>query len=181
MKVVRGIEEARWLPSRHRFALFRLAGYVRLQGGGTPPDQPAGTPAFRDDLVLAIDRDQSAVENYGMAVWAGLTVACYFNDLLARWPLPLAMLASVLLAMIALNIPLCTFGALRPNRNNIRLNSAINMLLLLAAALYYARAETWVRFVAWQFLAVVALNAVAAVIVFLLRGPIARLEGTFAA
>ena len=27
MKVVRGGAEARWLPSRHRFALFRLNNY----------------------------------------------------------------------------------------------------------------------------------------------------------
>jgi hypothetical protein len=175
MKVVRGIEEARWLPSRHRFALFRLAGYVRLRNAAVPA-------AGRDDLVLAVDRDQSVFENYGIATWTVLTIACYFaGGLLARWPLPLALLASIPLATIAMNIPFCTFGALRPNRNNIRLNSAINMLLLLAAALYYARAETWVRFVAWQFLAVVALNAVAAAIVFLLRGPIARLEAAFAA
>jgi hypothetical protein len=174
MKVVRGIEEARWLPSRHRFALFRLAGYVRLRFNRSR--------RVHDDFVLAIDRDQSAFENFGIAAWATLTVACYFaGDLLARWPLPLALLASVPLAMMALNIPLCTFGALRPNRNNIRLNSAINMLLLIAAALNYARAESWVRFAAWQFLALVALNAVAAVIVSMLRGAIARLEATFAA
>ena len=173
MNAVRGSEEARWLPSRHRYALFRLAGYLRLRG--------AAPRALRNDLVLMIDRDQSAFENYAIGLWIVLTIACYFSGvLLARWPLPLAFLASIFLATIALHIPTCLFGVLRPDRNNIRWNSAINMLLLMAVALYYANAESWVRFAAWQFLALAALNAAAAVVVFLLRGSIAKLEATFA-
>lgn len=173
MRVVRGREEARWLPSRHHFALFRLAAYLRLRTAKPSP--------VRDDLVLAIDRGQSAFENYGIAIWVVLTITCYFaGDVFERWPLAAAIAVSLVLAMITTFIPLCIVGSVRRG-NNIRLNSVIAMTLLIAAALYYATATSWLRFVAWQFLALVALNALAAVIVLLLRPSIARLEATFEA
>ncbi|HEY8850400.1 MAG TPA: hypothetical protein VIO12_13960, partial [Thermoanaerobaculia bacterium] len=35
-----------------------------------------------DRVVYAIDRDQSAVENYGVAIWFMVTLACYLGFLL---------------------------------------------------------------------------------------------------
>jgi hypothetical protein len=64
--------------------------------------------------------------------------------------------------------------------NHLRFNGAALWTALIAAAVYYARSSLWVRFVAWQFLAVVALNVLAAIVAFLLRDSIAELEGTFA-
>jgi hypothetical protein len=171
LNLVRGRAEARWLPSRHHYAIFRLAAYVRLR-------LTRGTRA--ENVAFAIDRDQSATENHGMAAWIALTAACYFSGgPFESWPLPLGLLIGALLTVVLMHVPICTFGLLLPNRNNIRLTSNVTMLVLIAAAAYYATSPSWVRFVAWQFLAVLVLNAVAAMIVVALRGSIARVEAAF--
>jgi hypothetical protein len=149
------------IPSRHHFALFRLGAYLRLR--------LTQTPLERDDVALMIDPDQSAFENYSIAIWTTVMIACYFSDFV--WPF-----AAPLLAAVAVQIPVCTLGILRKNKNNIRLVSIITMSLLAFGAAMYATSDSWLRFVAWQFFAFVALNALAAVIVFFLRGSIAKLE-----
>lgn len=181
MRVVRGRAEARWLPSRHRFALFRLWAFLRLR---------RATPEPRAGLMLMIEPDQSAVECYGVSSWVWLTGSAYFAFELSRvWPLPLAILAALPLGSIAVQIPIYTMGAFvlpalqaitRSRFANLAgINSVLVIALHTAAASYFALERTWVRFVAWQFLFLIGLNALAAAIVFLLRGPIARLEARY--
>ncbi len=168
MRIVRGRADARWLPSRFNFGLFRLYAFLRMK---LAKPQPA-------DVSLVIDRNQNPVESAVLSTWTTATIACYAaGTLFASWPLPLALLAGIPVAITCLEIPIVAVGlALRHRENNIPLNSAVLMLLLVAAAAYFARTQSWVRFAAWQFLAVVALNAIAAVIVFSLRGAIADME-----
>ena len=90
------------------------------------------------------------------------------------------LLAGIPLAITLMEIPVVVLGLLfRRRASNIGLNSVVLMSLLIGAALYFARAQSWVRFAAWQFLAGVVLNAIAAPLLFVLRGRIARLESTF--
>ena len=167
MKIVRGRADARWLPSRFHFALFRLFAYVRMR---------LAKPEHAD-VSLIIDRDQNNLESPLLSAWATLTITCWIaGTLFASWPLPLALLAAVPVAITCLEIPIVTIGLLRKRENNIALTSVVMMSLLIAAALYFARAHSWIRFVSWQFLAGVALNALAAPIAFLLRGSIAEME-----
>ena len=168
MKIVRGRADARWLPSRFNFALFRLFAYVRMRA--TKP-QPR-------DVSLIIDRNQNNLESYSLAAWTTLTVTCYAAaTLFESWPLPLALLAGVPVAITCLEAPIVAVGLiLRRRENNIGLNSVVLMSLLMAAALYFARTQSWARFAAWQFLGAVALNALAAPLVFLLRDNIAEME-----
>ena len=168
MKIVRGRADARWLPSRFNFALFRLFAFLRMKTAAPEPR----------DVALVIDRHQNNVESFTLAAWVTLTVTCYAaGTLFASWPLPLALPAGILVAITCLEIPIVTVGLIvRRTQDNIALNSVVLMSLLIAAALYFARAQSWVRFAAWQFLGAVALNAVAAAIVFLLRGTIAEME-----
>lgn len=168
MKVVHGRADARWLPTRFHFAAFRLYAFVRMK---LAKPEPA-------DVSLAIDRNQNPIESAVLSTWTTATLACYAaGTLFASWPLPLALLAGVPVAITCLEIPIVTVGlVLRKRANNIPLNSFVSMSVLIAAALYFARAQSWVRFAAWQFLGAVALNAIAAVIVFLLRGAIAEME-----
>ncbi|MGZ8709215.1 MAG: hypothetical protein ACXW28_03230 [Thermoanaerobaculia bacterium] len=168
MKIVHGRADARWLPSRFNFALFRLYAFLRRKNAKPEPA----------DVVLVIDRTQNPIESAVLSIWTTATLACYAAaTLFASWPLPLGLLAGVPVAITCLEIPLVVVGVpLRRRRNNIPLNSFVMMSLLIAAAVYFARAQSWVRFAAWQFLAVVALNSVAAAIVFLLRGSIAEME-----
>lgn len=168
MKIVRGRADARWLPSRFNFALFRLIAYARMRG--TKPEPR--------DVSLILDRNQNNLESHLLSAWTTLTVACYAaGTLFDEWPVALALLAGVPVAITCLEIPIVAIGlALRRRENNIGLNSIVLMSLLIAAALYFARAHSWIRVAAWQFLAGVALNALAAPVAFLLRGSITEME-----
>jgi hypothetical protein len=57
-------------------------------------------------------------------------------------------------------------------------SSFVTVALLTAGAAYCATRPTWVRFAGWHFLSMLGLNAIAAVIVFLLRDSIAQLEAS---
>lgn len=166
MNVVRGRADARWLPSRHRYALLKLFAFLRLQSARPEP---------REGLVMIVDRDQTAIEHHGVSLWIALTVTCYLAaTVFSRWPLPLALPFALLLSPIAIHVPLLSIAAL--TLGNRRVNSFMLMFAFVALAIYFARHPSWARFAAWQFLAFVALNGIAAVIVFALRAPIARLE-----
>ena len=166
MKFVRGRADARWMPSRHHFALFRLFAFLRLRNA---PPEP------REGLVLVIDRDQTALEHNSVSLWIVLTVTCYLAaTIFGRWPLPLALAVAFPLAPVAIHVPMLSLGFL--TRGHRRVNAMSLMLVFIAAAAYFARHESWARFAAWQFLALVALNAGAAAVVFMLRSRIDRLE-----
>lgn len=180
MRVVRNRADARWFPSRHNFALFRLAAYLRLRGA---------RPEHRDGIFV-IDRHQSATETWLVMSWVTLTFACYLTaTLFVDWHIALALPVSLPLAIVLLEVPAILsaltiaplFHSLsraiaRDRVNGFRVNGVVIMLLFSAASVYFALHPTWIRFVAWQFLALLALNAVAAVIAFPLRHSIARLE-----
>jgi hypothetical protein len=180
MRFVRGRTDARWLPSRFNFALFRLLAYQRLRRAGPGTGQ----------VILGIDRNQNAFESYSVSVWVVLTLTCYVRAILfSAWPLPVGLAVAFPIAGVGIQIPFYVSGLVlapawrsltRSNRaSSIDINSATLMTMLLAAAAYFAVHPTWVRFVARSFLAVAATNAVAAVVVHLLRSRIDRLEGSF--
>ena len=135
---------ARWLPARHRFALTRLI--VFAVGRYAPAKMNA------EHLLLAIDRDQSAVENYTISIWFLATSACYVGAML---PLPIvwSVLAAIPIAAFVIQLPMY-FGA----------TSAILMTLQFCAAAYFATAVGPVHYVAWLSLMVFAANALAWVV-----------------
>ena len=141
----------KWSPSRHHFALARLVAHVMSR-------KP--TPASPSTIYF-VDRHQSAVENYVVAIWFLLSITCFVA---AALPLatPLAMLAAFPLALLAIQVPILVTGL---PFGNYRLNSMFMMLCGAAAALYSASQGGWVRFVAWTFLGIIGLNAIAFVIV----------------
>ena len=166
MRMVRGKAEARWLPSRHRFALCRLYAFLRLSAAKAEP---------REAVMLVVDRDQTAWEHHATSVWIVITVTCYLAATLFRaLPVVLAIVVAIPVAAALIEVPIVAGGFLMRGRGGP--NGVFFMVLMIAASAYLARHASWVRFVAWQFLGVLAVNAVAAAIVFLLRGPIARLE-----
>jgi peptidoglycan/xylan/chitin deacetylase (PgdA/CDA1 family) len=99
---------------------------------------------------------------YSVATWVVLTVTCYFAAIL-WWPLALPA------AVLALQIEIIIAGLSLGSGNNLRAQSMILMFLLIAASVYFATTATWVRFAAWQFLALIALNAIAGVIIGRIR------------
>jgi hypothetical protein len=152
--IIRDREDARWLPSRFRFALFRLFALLRMRF--TPPRPRPG-------LIMAVHRDQSEIEAYAVALWIFATVTCFLSALM-----PIAIAA--VFAPLAMQIPLYIVA------RGTRVNSILLMALIAAAAIYFATRPVWIRFAAWQFLALVALNAVAALIMLALRGAVRKME-----
>jgi len=164
--------EARLLPSRHRFALARLIAYARLLRARPPANRP-------EHLILPIDRDQTAAEMNGIAIWVFITTTCYIAAMLplAR---PVAVIVAIPLAAIAIHLPIVVGGPILRliigDGDHVKIVSAITMALLLIASSYFAVSPAWARLAAWFFFAVLVLNTAAAIVVWLLRSPIRAAE-----
>lgn len=172
MNVIADHPEARWLPSRHRFALAKLIAFVKLRGA------PPGV-SDAEHLVFPIDRDQTAAEMNGVALWVFVTTVCYIAAVLPLiWPA--AVIVAIPIAAIVLQFPTVIIGPivrmLIGDGNHIKIISVIAMSLLVIASSYVAASNSWARYAAWFFFAVLILNGAAAVIVWLLRGPIRAAE-----
>jgi hypothetical protein len=171
VRVVRDCPQAQYLPSRYHFALTRLLAFAASRFRS-----PAVTPA--DRVVYAIDRDQSAMENYGVAIWFVLTLACYLTFLLP-FRAPFDIVAAIVIAPLSVQIAIPVVGGvftLMGMKNNVALVSATIMSVMIAVSSLLATAAAPVRFVAWLFLFVVALNSAAWLILLTLRNRIRELE-----
>ena len=172
MNVVTDRPNAHWLPSRHRFALARLIAYAKLR-----VSNDAETSA--EHLILPIDRDQTAAEMNGVAIWIFVTTACYIA---AALPLiwPAAIIIAIPISAIVLQLPTVIIGPivrmLIGDGNHIKIISVIAMALLVIASSYVAASASWARCVAWFFFAVLVINGAAAVVVGFLRGEIREAE-----
>jgi len=152
VNVVTDRPEARWLPSRHRFALPRLIAYAKLRGVRELANDA-------EHLILPIDRDQTAAEMNAIAIWVFVTTVCYVA---ATLPLiwPVAIIAAMLIG----------------DGDHIKIISLITMSLLVIASSYVAVSNSWPRYVAWFFFAVLIANGAAAIVVRLVRGRVRAAE-----
>jgi len=176
MRIVRGRAEARWMPSRYVFALFRLFAYLRFRNAKPEPRE----------VLLVVERAQSNVEVTVVVSWLLLTGACYVAELgLGSWPLAVTIPVGTLLANFVLQATIVfsafTFAPLwrrvtRLQTPASRVNSFVVLSVAAGASAYCLGHPSWVRFVAWHFFAIAALNALASAILFALRDSIARLE-----
>ena len=172
MNVVTDRPQARWLPSRHRFALARLIAYAKLRDA-----RDAATDA--EHLILPIDRDQTAAEMNGVAIWVFVTTVGYIASALPLiWPA--AIVVAMPIAAVVLQFPTVIIGPivrmLIGDGNHIKIISAMAMTLLVIASSYVAASNSWARYVAWFFFAVLIVNGAAAFVVWLLRGGIRAAE-----
>jgi hypothetical protein len=173
VRFVQDCPEARLLPSRFHFALARLLAMARSYATPARPDV--------DRVIYAIDRHQSAAEHYAVSIWVVVSVACYVASALPLKPAAAAA-ASLVLAPIVAQVPLVVIGVLvllfnrGRMRDSLAINSAACMTLLFLASAYFAQRRSPVRFVAWFFFVVVALNALAWVILALMRKRIRQME-----
>jgi hypothetical protein len=165
MKVLR-VYDATWLPSRHRFALSKLIALSLFK------EKPA-----EGGRMFALDRDQSGHELFPVAAWLLLTLTV---DLAALLPLRpwAATTVAILAAPWLIQLPMYVFGTIitLPRAANQAMNSAATMLFVAVLSAFVAFHPGPARYVAWLFFGIVALNAVAWVIVRLLRQRIRALE-----
>ena len=164
MILLRDRADARWLPGRHRFALFRLVSYFVLRAVGRQDKR---------GIALAIDPDQSTMESYSVAAWLMIVLTCFaFVPLQSVMPAAIAAVLAVIAASAFLHMSVL-WAIVLPARwrheNHIGLNSFMTMLFVTAFAAYFASWPTWIRYVALAFLATVALNAIAAAVAWLMR------------
>jgi len=175
---VRDRADLRWLPSRHHFALARLVGYFVVRFGG---------PRAEPGLSLVVERDQSMAEHYTIAIWATVTAGCYIAAALTAWmPLWAAITVSIITTGLVVQIPLYTIGAVAlplwerltgsKGTHHEKAISVAYMILYLLVASYFVRGLGWVRYVAAFSLLLFAANAVAAMLMFLLRGSVRKME-----
>lgn len=165
MRMVRDREDARWLPSRYRYALFRLLAYGMFRAKGPTP---------KAGIVITIDRDQTALESYAMAIWLTFVSSCFAIAILTSFvSVRAALFVGPPVAVIALQAftSIAAFaGTAWPDRNSVGIISFLTIFLVAAAALHVAGGGGWPRYVAWTFLGTLAANAVAAVVAYVMRG-----------
>jgi hypothetical protein len=172
LNVVRDRPAARLLPSRRHFALARLIAFLRLRAG-------ADAPLPADHLILSIDRDQTAAEMYGVPAAVSLVLASYIAAALPL-PAPIAVVTALPLGVLAVQVAIVLIGIITglllrtEYRTNI--NSATFMTLMLLASSYAATLAGPVRYAAWLWLASMLLNAIAACVLWLLRGAVREAE-----
>ena len=123
--------------NRHHFALARLIAHF-------VEDRQS---CLSGTILLANDRDQSAIENYSVAIWFYVTTVCYIAAAVP-W------LLAIPLAVVAISLPLLS-GA------GMKANGQILMLLQFSASAYFATASGPVKYVAWLFLIVFFMNSAA--------------------
>jgi hypothetical protein len=163
--MVRDCPQAKWFPSRHRFALFRLLSLVRAKFS-KPPKMDV------DHLLLAIDPDQSAVEHYIITLLIIITLTCYFSSMVA-WPIAFLIAATAIQACIVVG-GLVVRGA--TSEIHLKRNSFFLMTAIVATSLYFAMQTSSARYVAWFFLGMVSLNALSWLILRILRNTVRELE-----
>lgn len=179
MRTIHERGEARWLPSRHRHALFRLYAFLRLR---------FAKQRVESGLLLTIDRDQSEMENYVISVWFTLTLSLFMaGTWFDAWPVLIAVLVAIPIAtalsqtvMISLALVAAPLWAAITRRGDrIRPVSIGTMGVVVVPAILLRDASGWVRFVAWHVLILLGLNVLARVLVFSLRAPIAKAEAAY--
>jgi hypothetical protein len=168
MKAVRNRSQARWLPSRYRFAIFRLYALVRLALSMQDTREA--------DIALQIDRDQSNEEQYAVALLVLGTATSYLAVLLPVVTM-VAIAIAIPLAGLAVQVPTFIVGSLLPDgRDNASINGIVLMSILTAASVYFMRSASWAHIVAWFFLGALAFNGTAWCVAFLLRRHITAMD-----
>lgn len=178
MKVVRDRADARWLPSRFDFALFRLLAYFRLKT--LKPEPRAG-------IVMSVERHQSAAETYTVSMLVFAVLTSFVASMIATaLPLGSACVLAVPATAVLISVQIVLTGvAVTPVVRRImrldgKFRQAVNGVVLSAIAITAAVLLTLgtspLRHVGTVYLAVIGTNAVASVVVFLMQGSIAAAE-----
>ena len=136
--------------ARHHFAFFRLLALALPR------------PARDDRALRPLDRDQSAFESYSLALIVWLTAACYVY---AAIPNAIGAIIALPIVPLLLQLPMYVARLILPSgRAHHDANARLVLTILLAASAYFAVSHSWVRFLAWGFIALFPINAIAAVV-----------------
>ena len=157
MKVIRDRADAFWLPQRFRFAIFRLLAYVMFRRARRRAS--AGT-------ALGVDRDQTALEHYTVAIWLTATMTLFAYAVLAKALVrPAAVVLAPIVCAVVLHV-LVLWASVLPRHwrwsYRVDFNSFLTLSAVVLSALYFATESGWIRYVAWSVIATALANAAAA-------------------
>jgi len=111
---------------------------------------------------FALLRPLPVDENYILAVFVWLVTGCYVFALI---PNIFGALFAFFAVPLLLQIPLyATAAFFAANQSHAEANSRILFTLLLLASAWFAMSHSWVHFVAWGFIALFGINAIAKLI-----------------
>jgi peptidoglycan/xylan/chitin deacetylase (PgdA/CDA1 family) len=111
---------------------------------------------------FAFFRPLPVEENYVLSIIAWLTAGCYVYALV---PNVIGALVGFFFTPFLLQIPLfATTAFFAPDRPHYDANSRIMFTFLLLISAYFATTQSWVRVVAWTFIALFTINAIAKVV-----------------
>lgn len=176
MNIVRDRADTRWAPARYNLAIFRLA-VLAIGSRLTPVPEPG--------IVLAIDRNQNRVETYVMSIWVVTSLSAYAASVLALLigpagaaivAVPLAITfcqVAIVLSGLVL-VPLARLVVRSDSADNTELNSALLMGSFALLSLWIASTKLWSRYVGMLFIALLVVNALAAIAVRLMSRKIAE-------
>ncbi len=178
MNVVRDRADGRWLPSRFDFALFRLFAYFRLK-----TIRPEHTPG----LALSIHPHPSPIANYLISFCVLVVIAAFLASIIATTlPLGAACLLALPATVALVTVQIVVMGSVitplvrkvtgMGSAACIAMNSVLMSAIAVAAAALLAVGVSPLRHVGTAYLLLLAANAVASVVVFLMQRPIADLE-----
>lgn len=177
MNAVRDRADARWLPSRFDFALFRLFAYFRLRT--MKPEPQAG-------LVLAIDRHQSTIENCLISIWVWVVISAFLASIISP-TLPLGAacvialpaagaLVSVEIVVVGMAIPVVRKVLRLSDQSDVGVNSVLVGAMAVASAVLLTMGSSPLRYIGAAYLVLLATNVVASIAVFLMKSRFAALE-----
>ena len=178
MRIVRERTEARWLPSRFRYATFKLYAYAHLR---------AARPNKVPGVVLVINRDQNPIETSLLSAGICIMTYCFLfsvfsavmNDVPAATVALIATPVVIEVVVLGIGVLALLLTPKAPGGVVFRtsdLNSFVILVLLTIAASYLALDPAWVRHVGRVFLLGLVINALAAPIAWMLRGRFAQLD-----
>jgi len=187
MKAHVEVPEGRWLPSRYRYAIFRLMAFLMLRRA-----DPARSSAPGRRYVLIVDRDQNPIESFTLSlfvvIWCSVGLAIAASDYFAIPPPLAAGLFPILLLVMPLIIQAVLYlvaGIMAISRRaglplaepNHRVQTAVFFILMCAAAaIASGSGRPPLVIVGWCWLALLALNGAAALLMRALNSMVAAAE-----
>jgi hypothetical protein len=178
--------EGRWLPSRYRYALFRLTAFLLLRKGAAARSEPPG-----GRCVLILDRDQNPIESFALSlfvvVWSAACVSISAWYAGVSRPAAIALFA-IVVAITPIIIQLVLYliagarAALRKagapfSEANYEVQSAAFFLLMLGTAIAAAiSGQPALEFLGWIWLGLLMLNGAAAILMRLVAQSVAAAE-----
>jgi hypothetical protein len=187
MKAHVELAEGRWLPSRYRYAMFRLTAFLILRWRA--PHQASSTNLR---YVVIIDRDQNPIESFAFslflvtwgAAYASVAAMLYWGvrPAVAAGLFPISFSLMPLIVQVVLYVVAGLMAVSRraglpvADTNHAVQTGVLFLVISVVAAMASSSGRFPLPILGWIWFALLGLNAVAAVLMRLLGKPVQAAE-----